>query len=163
MLPHKILGEGHFGAVLRKIGGEETEVPEEKGQKLPKGWELFAKELGIHLPAGKMVQFGSSLFWAPEEMPALRGVKVLRPGLELGEMKKDRFEPAHALALWLKTVENAQDFPADSKEIAAFLHGDVVPSDKRGWCLVTADGYSLGWGKGDSKVLKNHYPKGLRR
>ena len=25
------------------------------------------------------------------------------------------------------------------------------------------DGYSLGWGKGDGKVLKNHYPKGLRR
>ncbi|MBQ2921096.1 MAG: Fmu (Sun) protein, partial [Oscillospiraceae bacterium] len=22
---------------------------------------------------------------------------------------------------------------------------------------------SIGWGKGDGKVLKNHYPKGLRR
>ena len=163
MLPHKILGEGHFGAVLRKIGGEEEDVPEEKGEKLPKAWEVFAKELGIKLPAGKMVAFGQSLYWAPEEMPELRGVKVLRPGLELGELKKDRFEPAHALALWLKTLENTQDFPADSKEIAAFMHGDVVPSGKRGWCLVTVDGYSLGWGKGDSKVLKNHYPKGLRR
>jgi NOL1/NOP2/fmu family ribosome biogenesis protein len=33
----------------------------------------------------------------------------------------------------------------------------------RGWCLVTVDGYSIGWGKGDANVLKNHYPKGLRR
>ena len=82
---------------------------------------------------------------------------------ELGELKKDRFEPAHALALWLKKCENFQDFPADSKEIAAFMHGDVVPSGKRGWCLVKAGDFSIGWGKGDGKVLKNHYPKGLRR
>ena len=163
MLPHKILGEGHFGAVLRKIGGEETDVPEEKGQKLPKAWEMFAKELGITLPAGKMVQFGQSIYWAPEEMPALRGVKVLRPGLELGELKKDRFEPAHALALWLQDARVSQDYSAQGKEIADYMHGDVVPSDQRGWCLVRVDGYSIGWGNGDGNVLKNHYPKGLRR
>ena len=163
MLPHKLLGEGHFGAVLRKIGGEETDIPEEKGQKLPKAWEMFAKELGITLPGGKMVQFGQSIYWAPEEMPALRGVKVLRPGLELGELKKDRFEPAHALALWLQDARVSQDYSAQGKEIADYMHGDVVPSDQRGWCLVRVDGYSIGWGKGDGNVLKNHYPKGLRR
>ena len=48
-------------------------------------------------------------------------------------------------------------------EIAAYLHGDVIPSEKKGWTLVTAGGFSIGWGKGDGKVLKNHYPKGLRR
>ena len=51
----------------------------------------------------------------------------------------------------------------ESEEIRAYLHGEVVPSEKRGWCLVQAGDYSLGWGKGDGKVLKNHYPKGLRR
>ena len=78
-------------------------------------------------------------------------------------VKKDRFEPAHALALWLKTCENQQDYPADSGEISAYLRGDVVPSTQKGWCLVSAGGYSIGWGKGDGRVLKNHYPKGLRR
>ena len=163
MLPHKLLGEGHFGAVLRKNTAEETEVMQEKGEKLPKAWENFAKELGICLPAGKMVQFGQSVFWAPEEMPSLRGVKVLRPGLELGELKKDRFEPAHALALWLKDAEKCQNLETDSEELQRYMHGDVVPSHQKGWCLVQVDGYSLGWGKGDGKVLKNHYPKGLRR
>ena len=56
-----------------------------------------------------------------------------------------------------------QDYPADSEEIARYMHGDVIPSDQKGWCLVTAGGYSIGWGKGDGRVLKNHYPKGLRR
>ena len=45
----------------------------------------------------------------------------------------------------------------------AYLHGDVIPSGKKGWCLVKAGDYTIGWGKGDGRVLKNHYPKGLRR
>jgi len=103
------------------------------------------------------------LYWAPAGMPELGRLKVERAGLELGTVKKGRFEPAHALALWLKTCKNVQDFSADSKEMGDYLHGNVVPSQVRGWTLVTAGGYSIGWGKGDGTVLKNHYPKGLRR
>ena len=163
MWPHKLLGEGHFAAVMRKAGEEETpEIGNIQG-KLPQEWLSFAKELGITLPEGKPVQFGQSLYWAPIHMPDIRGLKVLRPGLELGLQLKNRFEPAHALALWLNDCRNVCDFPPDSKEIGAYMHGDVVKSDKKGWCLITAGGYSLGWGKGDGTVLKNHYPKGLRR
>ncbi len=163
MWPHKLLGEGHFAAVLRKKTGEEGDISCIKEEKLPKQWLEFAKELGIELPAGKAVTFGSSLYWAPEEIPDLNRLKVLRPGLELGVVKKDRFEPAHALALWLKDCKNIQDYAPDSEEMKEYIHGNVVPSEKKGWCLVTAGGYSIGWGKGDGKVLKNHYPKGLRR
>lgn len=163
MWPHKLLGEGHFAAVLRKEGGEEGEISPMKGETLPKPWKEFARSMGITLPDGKCVPFGSSLHWAPAELPELGGLKVLRPGLELGTVKKDRFEPAHALALWLKSCENVQDYPPESREMAAYLHGEVVPSEKKGWCLVTAGGYSIGWGKGDGQMLKNHYPKGLRR
>ena len=163
MWPHKLLGEGHFAAVLRKIGGKEADVVPCKGEKLPKEWTAFAKELGIDLPEGKAVQFGQSLFWAPTQMPDLARMKVMRPGLELGSVQKGRFTPAHALALWLSECANTQDYPAQSREMAAFMHGDVISSKKTGWCLVTVDGFSIGWGKGDGNVLKNHYPKGLRR
>ena len=161
--PHKLLGEGHFAAVLRKTGGEEGEPAQLAGEKLPKEWESFAKELKIQLPSGKALLFGSSLYWVPAQMPDLRKIKVVRPGLELGEVKKNRFEPAHALALWLKKCENIQDFPENSKEIRAYMEGQVVPGSCKGWCLITVNGYSLGWGKGDGNHIKNHYPKGLRR
>lgn len=163
MWPHKLLGEGHFAAVLRKTGGESGEVPACPGEKCPKAWESFAKELDITLPEGKAVSFGQSLYWAPTELPELNRLKVLRPGLELGTERKGRFEPAHALALWLKTCAVTESFPPESPEMKAYLHGDVVPSGKKGWCLVQAGGYAIGWGKGDGSVLKNHYPKGLRR
>ena len=163
MWPHKLLGEGHFAAVLKKNGGEEADIPAEAGEKLPKQWLTFAGELGISLPDGKAVFFGQNLFWAPEELPRLRGLKVLRPGLELGEVKKDRFEPAHALALWLSECANVHTLAPESPEMADYLHGNVIPSAKRGWCLVKAGDYSIGWGKGDGNWLKNHYPKGLRR
>ena len=164
MWPHKLLGEGHFAAVLKKQeAAGETDIPPAKAETLPKEWLAFQKEMGIRLPAGKAVSFGQNLFWVPEALPELKRLKVLRPGLELGTVKKDRFEPAHALALWLRECANVQRYAADSQELKAYLHGDVVPSPVKGWCLVCADDYSLGWGKGDGKVLKNHYPKGLRR
>ena len=161
--PHKLLGEGHFAAVLRRTGDEELPDAPTNGEKLPKEWQEFAKKLNITLPEGKAVMFGQSLYWAPAEMPDIRGVKVMRPGLELGEVKKGRFEPAHALALWLQDCATMQDLSWDSAEVRAYMHGETVPTAQNGWCLVTVDGYSIGWGKGDGKILKNHYPKGLRR
>jgi NOL1/NOP2/sun family putative RNA methylase len=161
MWPHKLLGEGHFAAVLRKKGEEAADGDGCPGQKLPKEWLSFAKDLDIRLPEGKAIVFGQSLYWAPIELPDLRGLKVLRPGLELGILKKDRFEPAHALALWLRTCGRTADLCLS--EVDIYMQGNVLPTCQKGWCLVTVGGYSLGWGKGDGQQLKNHYPKGLRR
>jgi len=163
MWPHKLFGEGHFGAVLRRSDGQMPAIRNIAGEKLPKLWSEFADTMGISLPEGKAVTFGTCLYWVPEQMPLLQGLKVLRPGLELGELKKDRFEPAHALALWLKNCAAVQNLSGDSKEIEIYLKGGVLSSLQKGWCLVTVDGFSIGWGKGDGKVLKNHYPKGLRK
>ena len=161
--PHKLRGEGHFAAVLRKKGDDDLPAIPFAGENLPKQWQSFADSLQISLPAGKALTFGRSIYWAPEDMPQLRGLKVERPGLELGEVKKDRFEPAHALAMYLKTAANTHDLPAEGDGIRAYMHGETISSGVKGWCLVTVDGFSIGWGKGDGNVLKNHYPKGLRR
>ena len=163
MWPHKLLGEGHFAAVLRKNEGEADSAGPMPGEKLPKEWTAFAKDLNIELPEGKALLFGQNLFWAPKEMPDIRRLKVMRPGLELGEVKKGRFEPAHALAICLKTCRTEVSFEPDSGQMKDYLHGNVVASEKKGWCLVKTGPYSIGWAKGDGTVLKNHYPKGLRR
>ena len=40
---------------------------------------------------------------------------------------------------------------------------DEIIKDGKGWCLLCVDGYSLGWGKVAGSIVKNHYPKGLRK
>lgn len=97
-------------AVLRKMEGSEESTVIPAGEKLPKTWQPFAASLGTacrredgHLRRHPVL--------GAADMPDIRKLKVLRPGLELGTVKKDRFEPAHALALWLKTCENQQDYP----------------------------------------------------
>ena len=184
--PHRLRGEGHFAAVLRKqavgaaigrphtadsseyripadgkasaSGGRPMAAPTE----LPRPVGLLLSELGIALPAGKPVCFGERVFWAPPETPELRGLKVLRPGLELAELRRDLAVPAHALALWAKTAASVHALRADEPACAAWLRGETIPTEAEGWTLVTVDGLSLGWGKGVRGTLKNHYPKGLR-
>ena len=158
LLPHKLKGEGHFAACLRKADeGCRGELPQQKTVALPAEAREFLP------PEGEGIFFGETCFAVPEELPELRGLKVLRAGLELGELRKGRFIPAHALALWQKTYPNSADFAADSREIAAYLRGETLFAPQKGWVLVCVDGYPLGWAKGDGGVLKNHYPKGLRR
>lgn len=110
--------------------------------------------------------FGEQLYLLPEGTPELKGLKVLRPGLHLGTNKKNRFEPSHALALSLtpKEVRHLADFSPEDKEISAYLNGQTLPfQGEKGWYLLTVGGYGIGWGKLAGNILKNHYPKGLRR
>ena len=161
--PHRLRGEGHFAAVLERRGdGQARETAAEPLSPLPRAAADFARDLALSLPEGGCLSFGETLCLAPEGLPALRGLKVLRAGLELGREKKNRFEPAHAWALWLKTAASTADFDPDSREIAAYLRGEAIPGTARGWTLLTVGGLSLGWVKGDGQTLKNHFPKALR-
>lgn len=187
LMPHKIKGEGHFLAVLHREGGQLSSAATagtEKSLTLKDCREFldFAKE-ALTIPAeelteGKiLLRFGEQLYLAPAETPSLRGLKVLRPGLHLGTVKKKRFEPSHALALFLKKEQAVQavNLTGDGTAVRKYLEGqtltigagcDVEMADAalpKGWCLVCVDGYSLGWGKAAGAVLKNHYPKGLRK
>ena len=169
--PHYIHGEGHYVAVLKKA--EDVEFKEPKRQyvkalndkKKIQEFLTFAKETLVNVPKGDYVLFGDQLYIVPEEMLTFDKLKVVRAGWHLGTMKKNRFEPSHALALSLKPeeVKHTVSFTADSEDIKAYLKGETIPYEgDKGWYLVCVDGYSLGWAKLANNMLKNHYPKGLR-
>ena len=161
--PHKLDGEGHFLMLLRKAGDGGGNPPDPtKGLPTPRELDGFLKELEITLPEGRLIQFGQSVCLVPPDCPDLRGLKVLRPGLELGTIKKGRFEPAHALALWLRSCGRTLDLPSDSDAALRYLHGEVIPGEENGWTLITVDGISLGWAKGSGGQMKNHFTKGIR-
>ena len=109
---------------------------------------------------------GDNLYLAPADMPSLKGLKALRQGLHLGEVKKNRFEPSHALALALRPACAAHVWNLDSggSEVSAYLSGQTFPAEgEKGWYLICVDGFGIGWGKLAAGSMKNHYPRGLRR
>ena len=162
--PHKLRGEGHYAAVLKKAGdAPAAELPLEPAAKTPAELTQFCRQTGAALPEGKLLLFGQVAYLVPQGLPEIKGLRVLRAGLELGQTMRNRFEPAHAWALWLKGLENSVSLAADAPELGQYLSGNVLPSGLRGWTLVRVDGLSLGWAKGDGTQLKNHYPKALRR
>lgn len=166
--PHIANGEGHFAAVLKKEGESDIKresVRESCPKDAEKLFDDFAKKFLKEKPEGAVSALGDNLYIMPPYLPSLKGIKVLRFGLHLGTVKKNRFEPGHSLAMALKASEAVNVLPltAEGKEIYAFLRGETVPCEASGWTLVTVDGYSAGWGKASGGVLKNHYPKGLRR
>lgn len=168
--PHHLRGEGHFYAVLKKNTQEQSASmpagrlpvldPKEYG-----AYAAFAKENLTKPPQGEFLMFGEQLYLAPEGMPDCREIRILRPGLHLGTVKKNWFQPSHALALAITPKQAGQSYalPLDSEKLPAYLRGEEIPAQgEKGWYLITVDGYSLGWGKLTHGSMKNHYPKGLR-
>lgn len=226
--PHKLHGEGHFLAILRKkgtlelenslqqVGAEEANQAKvaslakedrSKGKKAKKNKKpalekdqlaqlqefadtVLSEEMAQWILQGELTMFGENLYRLPAEAPSLRGIKVLRSGLQVGTFKKNRFEPAHALAMTLGTKDVKLAVSVSEEKANAYLRGEslmveegevvseeVVSQGKecqnagrsgknaasKGWCLVCVDGFSMGWGKMNGVQIKNHYPKGLRR
>lgn len=170
--PHKLRGEGHFIAVLQKEGEWTGEVASKKlsvhTPDLEKNdCEAFVEFAQTYLKAelfGKLLRYGEQLYLVPEQAPDIQKLKVLRPGLHLGTLKKNRFEPAHALALALSAQETAYSRELSMEEAAAWVRGEALRTEdgEKGWYLMSVEGYSIGWGKLAGGMLKNHYPKGLR-
>lgn len=110
-----------------------------------------------------MTVFGEHVYLVPGQMCSLQGLKTERAGLELGEYKKNRFEPAHALALSLRENEVMQSYEMTEEEAKRYISGEAIPCENlKGWVLMTYLGYSVGWAKASGNMAKNHYPKGLR-
>lgn len=174
--PHKTKGEGHYLAVLKKEMGENRKIKRTvpsyvRDQSLLKEFRVFCGDTLLHPKQWEekdnYLLFGDQLYLMPEGMPDVGGLKVMRPGLHLGALKKGRFEPSHALALFLKKEEVTRWRSLDSQgdEAVNYLKGGTMESanqDLKGWVLLCVDGYSLGWVKSAAGTFKNHYPKGLR-
>jgi NOL1/NOP2/fmu family ribosome biogenesis protein len=105
-----------------------------------------------------------SLFLAPDDAPDMSGLRVVRSGLPLGTAKPGRFEPAHALALAIQPADARNVVDLSLADAEHYLSGEPLPiAGDSGWTLVTVDGWPLGWGRRSNNIVKNHYPKGLRR
>lgn len=193
--PHKVDGEGHFVAKLVRRGSVDTGLKADRKTKKNKNSknrknetkpaltkenmkllsefldETISEDMAALIKNSRLVMFGEQLYRLPDMEVDIKGLKVQRAGLHIGEFKKQRFEPSHSLALALKLndAKNLVKLTCDNPQTIGFFNGQsVMLSDeqaaecKKGWALVCVDGYTAGWGKVNGTQVKNHYPKGLR-
>ena len=198
--PHRMEGEGHFLALLRKRekGFARENVPDDRAWhghsgsvRIPedspyRGYPWWNQVRGINQeqrtsleefftlvkmdfdPARVDIRKGS-VYYLPEEQPSLKGLKFLRNGLFLGELKKKRFEPSQPFALSLKKEEFSRiiDLKQDDERLKRYLRGETINVDEKSqgkshWYLLLAEGHPLGFGKLTGNVLKNKLPAGWR-
>lgn len=167
--PHHYRGEGHFIALLRKPGNSPKKVvrpmkPQVSQADLKVLKAFYQETLNKKVPA-YIIENNGHLYAIKKNFPELKGIRVLRNGLYLGEVRKNRFIPSYSLALTLtkEDVKRSYDYSCDSEEIKKYIHGETLEgTGNKGFGVIFVDGYPLSFYK-ESNQVKNLFPKGLRR
>jgi len=192
IMPHTHRGEGQYAALFEKqnqtVQGNDLRAKAEKqkrsiGNFKEKGNEAVIdffrlirkdkKRLGDRLDLLSMDNWylkEDQLYALPVDIGPLKKLRFLRTGLLLGEVKKGRFEPSQALAMYLTKEQfaNTVEFAHGDERVIRYLKGETVDAEgayhqgKNGWCLVLMDGLPLGWAKRTDHSLKNKYEPGWR-
>ena len=176
IFPHRVDGEGHFLALFRKKEtADEPVVSCEQTRSGLRGeekelWEAFGENLNRTFLPERMESKNGMVYYMPKELPKMRGLRFLRSGLFVGEMKKKRFEPSQSLAMALraKDYKNCLRLSVNDERVVRYLKGETLvltdeeAAAKDGWQLVCVEDYPLGWGKKNKHNLKNKYHSGWR-
>ena len=176
--PHLAKGQGHFAALMQK---KEGALPAWKVDQTQRRGDFSAQDLLLlenwsqdnlrenwqkTLPEGGFLQKqGTMLYYSPIAPELVGGLRILRNGVLLGELKKDRFEPSQAYALVLNkaNVIRTVDFDKNDHNVIRYLKGETLNgSFEDGWNLVLVEGVPLGWAKAVHGQLKNKYLKGWK-
>lgn len=172
IFPHKMQGEGHFVALLHKEGELVTDVfcGNGKAPKIPAEIKEFLDEFNVPIDVSTIEIQGEKVYIMPKEVDNLKGLRVLRSGLLLGELKKNRFEPSQAFAMTIKpeNYSTVLDFDGDSSTVIKYLKGETIEAmegrlrgDSKN-VLITVCNHPLGWGKLSNGTVKNKYLPGWR-
>ena len=181
LFPHRLKGEGHFLALMRKKGGDDggkeilppmdpgTARKRVRAVEKEKELDAFLRQSGAEWDYGRIVIHQDNVYYLPEGLAWNLPLRFLRTGLFLGELKKGRFEPSQALAMSMKAGQfpNTVSFPAGDSRVLRYLKGETISLEGdegpvKGWCLAAMEGFPLGWAKGTGMSLKNKYYPGWR-
>ena len=165
LYPHASPGEGQFAALLTRAGAGTAPAIRPIEAPVPL-FQAFCREAMAAAPErqARLLPDGR-VFLLPERLPPnLRRLRMLSAGVAAGEVRGNRFLPAHALFLAHKSSAFARSIDLDGVRLGAFLAGEALPLDApgEGYAAVCWRGYPLGFGKLTGGTLKNHLPKGLR-
>ncbi len=175
--PHRVRGEGHFLALLKKAGekrknlspmtessgqlaadkkkntkrkkGGSGKHPSSVASLCPPDWE---EKLSSVLTGRDLVRRDDVLYALPQGENMHPGLRYLRTGLRLGSWKRERFTPSQALAMALGRCEypDRVSFDWEDERVLRYLKGESV--DAAGAAVCGEEGWCL--------VCVDEYPLG---
>ena len=167
--PHRLNGEGHFVCLVKKDSECEQFSKSShyriKKAKLDDATIKFLKHVSYPFDYDRFEIAQDRLYYIPDTFPEVKGLRILRCGLYVGDIKKNRFEPSQSLAMAIKSdqFDNVVNLSCEDERINKYLKGETIEVDgDNGWALVCVDNYPLGWGKLNNGILKNKYLPGWR-
>ena len=172
-MPHTGNGEGQFIAVFKNNDeSRATQMHTKKHFRAIEGvgrtkralFENFEDENLSSRIDGRVYEVGETVYLVPKMFDgdlqtAIDTLKFNTIGVKVGW-----FEPNHSIFMaYADLFKNKIELSAD--ELKKYLHGEEISKDlsgKKGYGVVTANGYAVGGVKIVNNRLKNLYPKGLR-
>ncbi len=175
LFPHRLQGEGHFLALLRRRGQGVTpdnvkaekispkaydKIRPDKGRQraaVEKQEDLrkFLADIDMDLDLERVVTVQDHVYYLPKGITENLPLRFLRTGLLLGELKKGRFEPSQALAMALRPGQYpcVLRLGVGDERVIRYLKGETVSLREdevslRGWSLVTIEDFPLAGPRG---------------
>lgn len=170
LYPHKYQGEGQFIALIQKKGISAKNKYKSLKASISKNnlkliQDFYKQYLNIDYPS-YLYDNNNHIYSIQPQFPQLKGIRILRNGLYLGECKKNRFEPSLALALTLhkQDVKQSYTYQENDTKIKQYIHGESIDgTNQKSYGVLFVDEYPLSFYKESNGQAKNLYPKGLRR
>lgn len=152
-------GEGHFIAKLIKNGEQKSKKLKYHKFSSNKIVDKFLKDNYLGLLNYTIIN--NRIYCSDKPLLELKG-NIYRSGILLGEIIKDRIEPAHHFFITYSDFKNIYNI-TDKNELNKFMSGQSLPiKDYYGYVQIRYENIPFGFGKADGKQIKNHLPKGLR-
>jgi NOL1/NOP2/sun family putative RNA methylase len=151
LFPNIFSGEGHYICLIRKpplLNITKSNV------------ENFKIEIE-HFDRSKVKVFGDTKFFLNKEIKNV-GLNIIRYGVKYSTIKgKDEifdFHLSRVLDSFMNTLE------LNENELIKYIAGESLPRiSKKGMILLKYNNIPVSFGKSDGKIIKNHYPKHLRK
>ena len=153
LLPNVFPGEGHYICLLTKPGVLNSSTNKEIKFKPNK----FINTINDSF----VNKFGDALFYL-ESDDNLKKLSVIRKGVKLGEISGQVLKFDHHYATFISSFEN--ELEIDLQSAIKYISGESlnIPS-KRGFVLLKYMGINIDIAKSDGNIIKNRYPKYLRK
>jgi NOL1/NOP2/sun family putative RNA methylase len=194
--PHKMDGEGHFMALFRKgrdtcapeaeqefypgpkAGNRKKKKPGKKHKGGVNGFNMtfsaeekkimdgFLEGAGDGIDRSRLENKNGKVYLMPELPDDFPNLKILRAGLYMGELKKNRFEPSQsfAVSVYGNGFKNSFSMDETDPRLFAYFKGESIKlSDEEeallrdGMILIKVRDFAVGFGKKTKEVIRSRY------